>query len=149
MLPSSPAPPNNLSGVPSSYAVSPASAGAEYSLIVPPSYYHTAVSADDALYAYFTAVADGLPIPLIIYNYPGALAGIDMDSDLLIRISQHPNIIGTKFTCANTGKLTRVAFTLHAITPTSPLAPSTRKIPCTKTTANHSYVAFGESRTPH
>ncbi|OJJ78768.1 dihydrodipicolinate synthase family protein [Aspergillus glaucus CBS 516.65] len=83
------------------------------------------------------------PIPLIIYNYLGAVAGIDMDSDLLICISQHPNIVGTKFTCGNTGKLTRVAAALHAVTPTSPLAPSTRKIPCIKTTENHPYVVFG------
>ncbi|KAF4158590.1 hypothetical protein CNMCM6936_004881 [Aspergillus lentulus] len=105
-----------------------ADAGAEYVLIVPPSYYRYAVGNDETLYEYFTAVADGSPLPIILYNYPGAVAGIDMDSDLIIRISQHPNIVGTKFTCANTGKLTRVAGTLNAITPPSPppLAPAPR-----------------------
>ncbi|PYH45474.1 dihydrodipicolinate synthase family protein [Aspergillus saccharolyticus JOP 1030-1] len=120
-----------------------ADAGAEYALIVPPSYYRYAVGNDQTIYEYFTAVADESPIPLILYNYPGAVAGIDMDSDLIIRISQHPNIIGTKFTCANTGKLTRVASALHAITPSSPLNPTARKFPNTKTEANHPYVAFG------
>ncbi|KAI9928990.1 hypothetical protein ASPWEDRAFT_128595 [Aspergillus wentii DTO 134E9] len=119
-----------------------AEAGAEYALIVPPSYYRYAVGNDETLYEYFTAVADGSPLPIILYNYPGAVAGIDMDSDLIIRISQHPNIVGTKFTCANTGKLTRVARALNAITPASPLAP-TQKIPSTKTVENHPYVAFG------
>ncbi|KKK12021.1 hypothetical protein P175DRAFT_0500265 [Aspergillus ochraceoroseus IBT 24754] len=121
-------------------------AGAEYALIVPPSYYRYAVGNDETLYEFFTAVADGSPIPLILYNYPGAVAGIDMDSDLIIRISQHPNIIGTKFTCANTGKLTRVARAMHAITPPSPLAPAAAAaaaVPVTKTAANHPYVAFG------
>ncbi|PKY08338.1 dihydrodipicolinate synthetase family protein [Aspergillus campestris IBT 28561] len=115
------------------------SAGAEYALIVPPSYYRTAVGNDKTLYEYFTAVADQSPIPLILYNYPGAVAGIDMDSDLIIRISQHPNIVGTKFTCANTGKLTRVATAMGAITPSSPLMPQ-------QTSADPSappYVAFG------
>ncbi|KAL2860586.1 hypothetical protein BJX68DRAFT_225662 [Aspergillus pseudodeflectus] len=120
-----------------------AAAGAEYALIVPPSYYRYATGNDETLYEYFTAVADGSPIPLILYNYPGAVAGIDMDSDLIIRISQHPNVIGTKFTCANTGKLTRVARALHAITPSSPLAPPKSSVPVTKTSANHPYVAFG------
>lgn len=120
-----------------------AESGAEYALIVPPSYYRYAVGNEDTLYEFFTAVADASPIPIILYNYPGAVAGIDMDSDLIIRISQHPNIVGTKFTCANTGKLTRVAAALDAIVPASPLAPVTRKTVSTKKVSNHPYVAFG------
>ncbi|KAJ5774011.1 Aldolase-type TIM barrel [Penicillium paradoxum] len=120
-----------------------AASGGEYALIVPPSYYRAAVGNDETLYDYFTAVADGSPIPLILYNYPGAVAGIDMDSDLIIRISEHPNIIGTKFTCANTGKLTRVATALGAITPSSPLAPAQRAATVSKPNAKHPYVAFG------
>ncbi|KAJ5163622.1 uncharacterized protein N7500_005452 [Penicillium coprophilum] len=84
-----------------------------------------------------------LPVPIILYNYPGAVAGIDMDSDLIIRISEHPNIVGTKFTCANTGKLTRVAAALGAITPSSPLAPAERTATVSKPNAKHPYVAFG------
>ncbi|KAJ5887851.1 hypothetical protein N7495_007892 [Penicillium taxi] len=120
-----------------------AAAGGEYALIVPPSYYRYAVGNDETIYEYFTSVADSSPVPLILYNYPGAVAGIDMDSDLIIRISEHPNVVGTKFTCANTGKLTRVATALGAITPPSPLAP-TRAIPTVvKPNAKHPYVAFG------
>lgn len=96
-----------------------AEAGGEYVLLVPPSYYRAAVGTEEVLYEYFTGVADGSPLPLILYNYPGAVAGIDMDSDLIIKISQHPNIIGTKFTCGNTGKLTRVALATNAVTPKS------------------------------
>ncbi|KAJ5918447.1 hypothetical protein N7466_010439 [Penicillium verhagenii] len=120
-----------------------AAAGGEYALIVPPSYYRGAVGNDETLYEYFTAVADGSPVPLILYNYPGAVAGIDMDSDLIIRISEHPNIVGTKFTCANTGKLTRVAAALGAIVPPSPLAPAQRTATVSKPNAKHPYVAFG------
>lgn len=90
-------------------------AGAEYTLLVPPSYYRTAID-ETAIFEYFTAVADSSPLPVIIYNYPGAVAGIDIDSDLLIRLAKHPNIVGTKFTCGNTGKLTRVALATNAVT---------------------------------
>ncbi|KAI9699219.1 MAG: hypothetical protein M1820_007191 [Bogoriella megaspora] len=95
-----------------------AASGGEYSLLVPPSYYRYAMT-EDALYEYFTSVASGSPIPIILYNYPGAVAGIDMDSDFMIRLAKHPNIVGTKFTCGNTGKLTRVALATNAVTPAS------------------------------
>lgn len=92
-----------------------AEAGGEYTLLVCPSYYRYAMD-EDAIYEYFTAVASGSPIPIIIYNYPGAVAGIDMDSDFLIKLAKHPNIVGTKFTCGNTGKLSRVALATNAVT---------------------------------
>jgi L-threo-3-deoxy-hexylosonate aldolase len=93
-------------------------AGADYCLLLPPSYFR-ALMDETAVYDYFTGVADESPLPLILYNYPGAVAGIDMDSDLLIKLAKHPNIIGTKFTCGNTGKLSRVALATDAKTPTS------------------------------
>jgi len=95
-----------------------AAAGGEYALLVSPSYYRYAMD-EAALYEYFTKVADGSPLPIILYNYPGAVAGIDLDSDLIIKLAKHPNIIGTKFTCGNTGKLTRVALATNAVTPQS------------------------------
>ncbi|MCJ1236004.1 hypothetical protein MMC14_003981 [Varicellaria rhodocarpa] len=90
-------------------------AGAEYALLVPPSYFRAAMD-ESRLEEYFLGVADASPLPIILYNYPGAVAGIDMDSDFIIKISQHRNIVGTKFTCGNTGKLTRVANALDAVT---------------------------------
>jgi len=93
-------------------------AGGEYVLVLPPSYFRGLMD-EDAVYNYFMEVASESPLPIILYNYPGAVAGIDMDSDLLIKIAKHPNIIGTKFTCGNTGKLTRVALATNAKTPFS------------------------------
>lgn len=92
--------------------------GADAALILPPSYYRGLMD-EESIYGYFTAVADKSPLPLVLYNYPGAVAGVDMDSDLLIKLAQHPNIVGTKFTCGNTGKLTRVAHAVGAKTPHS------------------------------
>lgn len=117
-----------------------AEAGGEYVLLVPPSYYRAAMGNEEALYEYFTGVADGSPLPLILYNYPGAVAGIDMDSDFIIRVSQHPNIIGTKFTCGNTGKLTRVARAMkNTIVPQSAYPEAT----AASDPSAAPYVAFG------
>lgn len=113
-----------------------AQAGAEYVLLLPPSYYRAAMGNEEALYEYFTAAADASPVPVILYNFPGAVAGIDMDSDFIIRLSQHPNIVGTKFTCCNTGKLTRVARAMNAVTMPSPLAKPSAA-------GSSPYLAFG------
>lgn len=81
--------------------------GGDYALVLPPNYYRGLFNAS-TIAEYFTAVADASPIPLIIYNYPQA-TGVDLTSDALITLGNHPNIIGCKFTCGNTGKLGRVA----------------------------------------
>ena len=91
-----------------------AAAGASAALILPPSYYRPAMDIP-TVEEYFVAVAEQSPLPIVIYNYPGAVAGIDLDSDAIIRLAKRcPNIVGTKFTCANTGKLARVAKELVA-----------------------------------
>lgn len=92
-----------------------AQAGASYALNLPPCYYRPSMT-PEVIFQYFTDVADQSPIPVMMYNYPGAVAGIDMDSDLMARIARHPNIAGAKFTCANTGKLTRLAAATDAVT---------------------------------
>ncbi|KAI2608273.1 aldolase [Hypoxylon fragiforme] len=92
--------------------------GGDYVLLLPPSYFRAQMD-EEAIVGYYTAVADGSPLPIVLYNYPGAVAGIDMDSDLIIKLAEHPNIVGTKFTCGSTGKLTRVALATNAKTPAS------------------------------
>ena len=92
--------------------------GADYCLLLPPSYFRAQMD-ETSVHDYFIAVADKSPLPVILYNYPGAVSGIDMDSDLLIKLAKHPNIVGTKFTCGNNGKLTRVALATNAKTPSS------------------------------
>ncbi|KAL6870358.1 aldolase [Trichoderma novae-zelandiae] len=82
--------------------------GGDYALVLPPSYYAGLFDAA-TVEGFFGAVADASPIPVIVYNYPGATPGIDVNSDALIRLSGHANIAGCKFTCGNTGKLGRVA----------------------------------------
>ncbi|KAI9748800.1 MAG: L-threo-3-deoxy-hexylosonate aldolase [Chaenotheca gracillima] len=93
-----------------------AAAGADYVLVIPPSYFRAAMN-EDTLYDYFIGIADQSPLPVMLYNYPGAVAGIDMDSDFMIKLAEHRNIVGVKFTCGNNGKLTRVAAATNALTP--------------------------------
>ncbi|EGE79248.1 dihydrodipicolinate synthetase [Blastomyces dermatitidis ATCC 18188] len=83
-------------------------AGADYALVLAASYYKALLLPDSVL-QFFRDVADASPLPIIIYNYPPAVSGLDLDSDTIIALSEHPNIIGCKFTCGNTGKLNRVA----------------------------------------
>ena len=91
-------------------------AGGDYALILPPSYYKS-MHKSNTILDYFFAVADLSPIPIIIYNYPGAVSGIDLSSDIINALSKHPNIVGCKLTCGNTGKLARVAAATNAATP--------------------------------
>lgn len=58
---------------------------------------------------FFADVASASPIPVMIYNYPGAAGGLDIDSDTVIEIArENPNICGVKLTCGAVGKLTRI-----------------------------------------
>lgn len=85
-----------------------ASAGGDYVLVLPPCYYKALVGGE-TLRNYFREVADASPVPLLIYNFPGASGGLDLSSDDILALSKHPNIVGVKLTCGNTGKLARIA----------------------------------------
>jgi 4-hydroxy-2-oxoglutarate aldolase len=95
-------------------------AGGDYALVLPPSYYAPLFSpSSGSVIEFFTAVADQSPIPLIIYNYPGAVSGMDLSSDIIIQLSTHPNIVGVKLTCGNTGKLNRIVAATKSAKPQS------------------------------
>lgn len=44
----------------------------------------------------------------MIYNFPRVTAGIDLDSSIITELAAHPNIVGTKLSCGNIGKLHRI-----------------------------------------
>jgi dihydrodipicolinate synthase/N-acetylneuraminate lyase len=94
-------------------------AGGDYALVLPPSYYKASYT-QQSFIDYFEDLASASPIPILIYNYPGAVAGVDLDSETLIHLAKHPNIVGCKLTCSNTGKLNRVASATRAATPSDP-----------------------------
>ncbi|KAI9931037.1 hypothetical protein MW887_010692 [Aspergillus wentii] len=83
-------------------------AGADFAMVLTPSYYHFAMDSQ-AIIAFFQEVADHSPIPVMVYNFPGVSAGIDVNSEILVALSGHPNISGAKLTCGGIGKVPRVA----------------------------------------
>lgn len=86
-----------------------ADAGADYAIVITSGYYAGALD-PAALKAFFIEVAEASPIPIMIYNYPAASGGLDLDSDLIVSIAQSSsNICGVKLTCGNVGKLVRIA----------------------------------------
>ncbi|KAK8865827.1 hypothetical protein IAR55_000975 [Kwoniella newhampshirensis] len=83
-----------------------AEAGADFALVLPPSYYPAAMPAD-AIQTFFEELADISPIPIIIYSYPGVCSGINLDTDLICRLARHPNIAGVKHTDHDVGRIAR------------------------------------------
>lgn len=47
----------------------------------------------------------------MIYNYPGVVAGLDVDSEMLDRLAKHKNIVGVKLTCGGIAKVSRITAT--------------------------------------
>jgi len=84
-----------------------AEAGADVALVLPPHHYRPRMDGV-ALRAHYLAVADGSPLPVMIYNMPANAAGIDLDAETVIALSAHPNIIGLKESSGNVTKMAQV-----------------------------------------
>ena len=80
-----------------------AALGANVALLITPSYFKSKMDAA-ALTHYYQSVADASPIPVSIYNMP-ANTMVDMSAELIIKLSQHPNIIGLKDSSGNLSKI--------------------------------------------
>jgi dihydrodipicolinate synthase/N-acetylneuraminate lyase len=82
-------------------------AGATYALVLPPGYYRGLMDSEGVV-GFFEAVAERSPVPVVVYNFPAAANGVDLDSDVLLRLAGNERIVGVKLTCGNTGKLARL-----------------------------------------
>ena len=79
--------------------------GADFLLIISP-YYNKANNA--GMIAHFTAVADAVHTPIIMYNIPGR-TGVSISEDAVRVLSQHPNICGIKEASGNIAYATSIA----------------------------------------
>lgn len=68
--------------------------GAEAVLVRPPSYFRAQMT-PEALREHFLEVAEGSPVPVILYHVP-KFVPVDLVPDLVGRLVEHPNIVGIK-----------------------------------------------------
>ncbi|HEY72578.1 MAG TPA: dihydrodipicolinate synthase family protein [Thermoflexia bacterium] len=80
-----------------------AQAGADAALLVTPHYYDAKMT-PGALAHHYEAVADGAPIPVLLYTVP-KFTHVDIDTATVARLARHPNIIGIKDTGGNMAKM--------------------------------------------
>lgn len=83
-----------------------ASIGADYALVVTPSYFKASMT-HQILYDHFASIADSSRIGILVYNVP-KFTGINMEPDLVARLSSHPNIVGMKDSSGNIGQLSEI-----------------------------------------
>jgi 4-hydroxy-tetrahydrodipicolinate synthase len=80
-------------------------AGATGALVVNP-YYNKPTQ--EGLYRHFRAVADGVDLPIIVYNIAGRTA-VNIETDTLVRIVKDcPNIVGVKEASGSLDQMTQV-----------------------------------------
>ena len=73
------------------------SVGADYALSVVP-YYNKPTQ--EGLFQHFTAIAQAVDIPVILYNVPGRTVA-DLANETVLRLAQIPNIVGIKDATGN------------------------------------------------
>ena len=97
-----------------------AALGADAVLVRTPSYFKSRMT-QDAFVRHYTAVADGSPVPVLLYNYP-AVTGVNLAPETVGRLAEHPNIVGIKETGTDTAQF--AAFVEAAPPPFAVLAGS-------------------------
>jgi len=80
--------------------------GADYALVITPSFFKASMT-PQALYDHFSSIADSSHIKILLYNVP-KFTGINMEPDLVARLSSHPNIAGIKDSSGNIGQLSEI-----------------------------------------
>ncbi len=81
-----------------------AALGYKAAMVRTPHYYKNLLNNTQAQVLYFQAVADQAKIPLMIYNWPQA-TGLDITTEAVARLSEHPNIIAIKESSGNLEKV--------------------------------------------
>lgn len=80
-------------------------------LVLTPHYYRAQMLRPESQLAFFRAVADSSPLPVVLYNY-SQLTGIDLPLDVVSELSEHPNIIGIKESSGDLDRIGKLTSTL-------------------------------------
>ena len=80
--------------------------GADCALVVTPSYFKGSMK-PQILYDHLIAVAESSQIGILIYNVP-QFTGINLEPEVVAKLSQHPNVIGIKDSSGNIGQLSEI-----------------------------------------
>ena len=80
--------------------------GGDYALVITPSFFKGSMK-PEILYDYFIAVAESAEIEILIYNVP-KFTSINMEPELVAKLSEHTNIIGIKDSSGNIGQLSEI-----------------------------------------
>jgi len=80
--------------------------GADCALIVTPSYFKGSMK-PQILYNHFISVAESSRTGILIYNVP-QFTGINMEPELVAKLSEHSNIIGIKDSSGNIDQLSEI-----------------------------------------
>ena len=83
-----------------------ANMGADCALVVTPAYFKGSMK-PQILYDHFIAVAESSQIGILIYNVP-QFTGINLEPEVVAKLSHHPNIIGIKDSSGNIGQLSEI-----------------------------------------
>jgi 4-hydroxy-2-oxoglutarate aldolase len=77
--------------------------GADAVLVRTPSYFKSRMT-PDAFVAHYSIIADAVPVPVLLYNYP-AVTGLTFTPDTIGRLAEHPNIVGMKETTTDAAQI--------------------------------------------
>jgi len=80
--------------------------GADCALVVTPSYFKGSMK-PQILHDHFVAVAESSQIGILLYNVT-QFTGINMEPELVAKLSEHPNILGIKDSTGNIGQLSEI-----------------------------------------
>lgn len=80
--------------------------GTDVALVVTP-YYFKGEMKPQALHDHFLAVAESSNIPILLYNVP-QFTGINLEPEMVAKLSSHPNIVGIKDSSGNIGQLSEI-----------------------------------------
>ncbi|MFC1942252.1 dihydrodipicolinate synthase family protein [Chloroflexota bacterium] len=80
--------------------------GANYALVITP-YFFKGSMKTEIIYEHFVAIAESAEIGILLYNVP-QFTGINLEPELVARLSEHPNILGIKDSSGNIGQLSQI-----------------------------------------